>query len=456
MGSEHAAAPAPPQPVAPAMGWLWQPGNRTSPTAAATVANLKQDRIKAKKSLGQNFLTDDSILIDIVRAAGVQPGDLVLEVGPGTGNLTKHLLEAGARVTAVEKDDTLCARLKLEYAQDKHLLLVNTDVLTCDIETMLRAMITSNTRPPPGGSAALSQLSGQDSSIQLARLADVPANTVDDGSGNSAVAGDARTVPTVKVPLKQQRAKSIQAAGAVLAAKPPGGGGRGGAGSRKVKVVANLPYNITTDFLKRMLPLGDLVSELHIMIQDEVADRLVDRTPGRRDYRAMNLRVQYFSDPTYQFQIDRSKYDPAPSVHGALVTFALLPPPKRQQVISERGFLGFVEKAFSERRKMMRNSLTPLHASDQVAAALSSCGLRSDARAQDLTLPDFVRFHTALVKPVLQAAAAAAAAGGGDASSSEAGSILPSSSSDSSVDLEDEEDDSVPVVPAGKAWMHSA
>lgn len=86
----------------------------------------------------------------------------------------------------------------------------------------------------------------------------------------------------------------------------------------------------------------------------------------------------------------------------------------------------------------------------QVAAALSSCGLRSDARAQDLTLPDFVRFHTALVKPVLQAAA-----GGDDASSSDAESSLLSSSSDSNTDLEDKED-SVPVLPAGKAWMHSA
>jgi 16S rRNA (adenine1518-N6/adenine1519-N6)-dimethyltransferase len=69
------------------------------------------------RSLGQNFCTDDGILQNIVRAAGVKANDLVIEVGPGTGNLTRHLAATGAQLVAVEKDDTLFERLQQEFAE---------------------------------------------------------------------------------------------------------------------------------------------------------------------------------------------------------------------------------------------------------------------------------------------------------------------------------------------------
>jgi 16S rRNA (adenine1518-N6/adenine1519-N6)-dimethyltransferase len=69
------------------------------------------------RSLGQNFLTDDTILADIVAASRITSNDLVLEVGPGTGNLTRHLVATGALVTAVEKDDTLYDKLQVQFAQ---------------------------------------------------------------------------------------------------------------------------------------------------------------------------------------------------------------------------------------------------------------------------------------------------------------------------------------------------
>ena len=74
-------------------------------------------KLKAKRSLGQNFLQREEILVSIVEAAGVSPGDRVLEIGPGTGALTKHLLHAGASLIAVEKDDALHARLQHDFAQ---------------------------------------------------------------------------------------------------------------------------------------------------------------------------------------------------------------------------------------------------------------------------------------------------------------------------------------------------
>jgi 16S rRNA A1518/A1519 N6-dimethyltransferase RsmA/KsgA/DIM1 with predicted DNA glycosylase/AP lyase activity len=83
-----------------------------------------------RRSLGQNFCTDDNILSDIVTAARVTPSDVVIEVGPGTGNLTRHLLATRARVLAVEKDDTLIERLREEFKQVK-LLSACTQLSLC-------------------------------------------------------------------------------------------------------------------------------------------------------------------------------------------------------------------------------------------------------------------------------------------------------------------------------------
>ena len=83
---------------------------------ASAKARVNQ-QIVACRSLGQNFCTDDSILSNIVRAAGVTADDLVMEVGPGTGNLTRHLIATGAQIVAVEKDDTLAEKLREEFAE---------------------------------------------------------------------------------------------------------------------------------------------------------------------------------------------------------------------------------------------------------------------------------------------------------------------------------------------------
>jgi 16S rRNA (adenine1518-N6/adenine1519-N6)-dimethyltransferase len=156
--------------------------------------------------------------------------------------------------------------------------------------------------------------------------------------------------------------------------------GAGGAAAGSLKVVANLPYNITKDFLKATLPLGGVVSELSIMIQHEVAERLVDPTPSRPDYRAMSIYTHYYSSPKYRLRIPRTKYFPVPGVDGALVTFRLAAPEKRPAVPSERGFHALVAKAFSERRKMMRNSMQPLFSSQQVGGGrLGRLGARGFA-----------------------------------------------------------------------------
>jgi len=333
------------------------------------------------RSLGQNFLTDEAILAQIVAAAGVTANDVVLEVGPGTGNLTRFLVATGAQVIAVEKDDTLVERLRQEFAKTPNIELVHGDILRVGIPGILAQMQQRHEerrRAAAGGG-------GGDAQQEQQQQQQPEASTSGRGAADAAPAA------------WRQR-------------------GAGGAQRGSLKVVANLPYNITKEFLKATLPLGGVVSELSIMIQHEVAERLVDPTPGRPDYRSMSIFTHFYSSPKYRcgdassvavgafaccsrmmsvaaafrnypirahspthpthhhppplnrLRIPRQKYFPVPGVDGALVTFRLIPPAKRAVVPSERAFHSLVAKAFSERRKMMRNSMQPLYASQQVRA----------------------------------------------------------------------------------------
>lgn len=279
---------------------------------------LKALDISPKKSLGQNFMSDDAVLRDIVRVAGLVPEDVVVEVGPGTGALTRHLLETGARVTAVEKDASLHEKLTVDFEDVDSLKLICGDVLRMNMTTLL---------------------------------------------------DEARAEPFAK--------------GVVPEESP----------APHLKVIANLPYYITKDFLLRTLPLGDRISRMILMLQHEVAARLTQETPGGPDWRAMNIIVQYMSHPKYLFKIDRRKYVPAPKCHGAVVDFRLRPPDDRPAVPrgDEAHFIKLVKKAFLQRRKALRNSLQPLVNPEQAVAALEAAGLTSDARAQELGLDEFVK-----------------------------------------------------------------
>ncbi len=164
------------------------------------------------------------------------------------------------------------------------------------------------------------------------------------------------------------------------------------------------------------------------------------KQPKGTDYRAMSVFTHFYSRPKYRLKIPRTKYFPVPGVDGALVTFALVPPASRPKVRaagggvraaatcscgrgwqaqtrappappcppqvngSERGFLSLVNKAFSEKRKMIRNSLQPLYSPDQVAQVLTELQLSPMARAQELSLGDFVRFYNRMQAIVVQEA----------------------------------------------------
>ena len=128
------ATPHPRPPPASQEGWLWK-----SMSASNTRELLREQGIKAKKGLGQNFLTDDDVLARIVTASEASPGDLILEVGPGSGNLTKLLLAAGARVVAVEKDIRLAQEL-MATPDTPELVVLLDDVLQLEIDAIARDM----------------------------------------------------------------------------------------------------------------------------------------------------------------------------------------------------------------------------------------------------------------------------------------------------------------------------
>lgn len=305
-----------PGPQLPAVGWLWS----DSKTAAQTRQRLKEQNLRPKKALGQNFLLDDSILSSIVKLSSVGPGSNVLEIGPGTANLTRHLLATGALVTAVEKDTALYESLKVEF-EGNNIELIHGDVMRQKLPDLIDSMAQHwNSK----------------------RLNDTT--------------HDSQSPP------------------------PP------------VTVVANLPYNITKDLLMSWLPQGHLhISKMVLMLQHEVGERLTMPTPGASDWRVINLIVQYYSDARYVFRVDRRKYHPAPKVDGAMVEFIFKKPEDRVRVPDEKGFIRLMKQAFSQKRKMMRNSIQPMVSGKDMGDALVACGMDEAARAQDLSLEQFAK-----------------------------------------------------------------
>lgn len=300
----------------PRVGWLWDS------KAAQTREKLAAIKAKPKKALGQNFVTDDAILARIVRGSGVEKGDLVIEIGPGTGNLTKHILEAGATVLAVEKDYALAEELEGVFREWRTFRVTQGDAVR-------------------------------------------------------------RNLPKLVEQLREFHNETVAAGNDVAPATPV----------TRVKVVANLPYNITTDILKILLPMGDAVSHIAFMLQDEVAQRLVSTKPEGSQYRAMTVIAHHYSRPSYEFKIDRQCYFPVPQVHGALAVFALKTAAQRSPVPNEREFMSFIRQSFNSKRKMLANALQPLWQREEVAEALGDLGLNPQARAQDLAVHEYVDLY---------------------------------------------------------------
>lgn len=163
---------------------------------------------------------------------------------------------------------------------------------------------------------------------------------------------------------------------------------------KKAKVVANLPYHITTPILSQLLPLHEKFESITCMVQKEVADRFIAPC-GTKDYGSFSLFLQFYSQPVFGFTVQPTCFYPRPKVKSAVVKLILKKPP----VVSSAGrFFKMTRTVFQKRRKMMRASLKELYGGEAVSAVLQSIGKNPLARPEELSLDDFLRFFQEIEK----------------------------------------------------------
>jgi 16S rRNA (adenine1518-N6/adenine1519-N6)-dimethyltransferase len=253
---------------------------------------LKLLEQRARRRFGQNFLTEPDYCARIARAAGLQPGDRVLEVGPGLGILTDALLDAGAQVTCVELDRDLAAALRDSHPEVR---LVEGDALRVDL---------ADTCPGEGW-----------------------------------------------------------------------------------KVAANLPYNVATPLLMRLLNEGPRFTRMALMFQREVADRICAEVDDDA-WGALSVQVQVRAHVHRALVLPPGAFHPPPKVHSAVVAFTRVEQPDFGGV-SARLFDRVVRLGFSLRRKKLVNALASGVPKERALEALAAAGIDPGVRAEVLTIPQW-------------------------------------------------------------------
>jgi len=246
-----------------------------------------------RKRYGQHFLHDRGVIAKIVAAVDPQPGDAIVEVGPGTGALTGPLLDRVTRLEAIEIDRDLAARLEAEHPR---LALHRGDVLRFD----------------------------------FARLPD------------------------------------------------------------RLRVVGNLPYNVSTPLLFRLVEVADRLRDAHLMLQKEVVDRMV-AAPSTSEYGRLSVMLQYRFEMRKLFDVKPGAFRPPPKVDSAVVR--LVPKPAAALVARDRATLArVVTAAFTKRRKQLRNALAGVVDED----GLRALGIDPRLRPENLGIPQYVAIANAV------------------------------------------------------------
>jgi len=159
-------------------------------------------------------------------------------------------------------------------------------------------------------------------------------------------------------------------------------------GGNRFHVYGNLPYYITSPILHHLFQWADQIASIHIVIQLEVAQRITAH-PGVRDYGYLSALCQYYAKPKIALRIPPGAFRPPPKVDSALVTMTL-PGDGATLGVSDAGkFLDFVQMCFRQKRKTLRNNLLEIADDARIHRALEMSGLRPDARAEQLSLPQF-------------------------------------------------------------------
>lgn len=163
---------------------------------------------------------------------------------------------------------------------------------------------------------------------------------------------------------------------------------------RKAKVIANLPYHLTTPILSLLIEKSELFSSFYVMVQEEVARRFTAK-PSSKDYSSFTVFLNFFSNATYAFPVSKHCFYPEPSVDSAVVAIHLKTPPK---ISDQKGFFEMTRTAFSHRRKMLRGSLRDLYTPELVVKSLETLHLNPQARPEELSLEQWVSLFELLYR----------------------------------------------------------
>ena len=265
---------------------------------------MKKNNLFAKKSLGQNFLIDENIVESIVEKAGITKKDIVIEIGPGLGTLTKYLLEKAYKVICIELDERMINILKDRFSLYNNFELINDDVLKVDLHELIKKNKTEN---------------------------------IDN-----------------------------------------------------IKVVANLPYYITTPIIMKLLEDKLDIESITVMIQKEVAERLV-ASPGEKETGSITYSINYYTNPEMLMIVPNNSFIPEPEVTSAVIKLNVLEKP-RIEVKDEEKFFKIIKQAFMQKRKTLVNALVnggTFKTKEEAENVLNTLGIDIKIRGEKLSLEQY-------------------------------------------------------------------
>lgn len=265
---------------------------------------MKRYNLDFKKKFGQNFLTSEEILEEIISKAKISKDDIILEIGPGIGTLTSKLLETGAEVISVEVDLELIRPLKERFFMYNNFTIISADILKIDIYS------------------------------EIVKILESKGKTLND---------------------------------------------------KKIKVVANIPYYITTPIMFKLLESRNIVSEIYIMVQKEVAERICAKI-GKKESSSITYMVSYYTEYLWDIYVDKTKFVPSPKVDSKVIALKFREKPY-PEVKNEELYFEIIRSAFLHRRKTFLNSISASNKIDKkiISNIMEELGIDLRIRAEKIT-----------------------------------------------------------------------
>ena len=265
---------------------------------------MKRYNLDFKKKFGQNFLTSEEILEEIISKAKISKDDIILEIGPGIGTLTSKLLETGAEVISVEVDLELIRPLKERFFMYNNFTIISEDILKIDIYS------------------------------EIVKILESKGKTLND---------------------------------------------------KRIKVVANIPYYITTPIMFKLLESRNIVSEIYIMVQKEVAERICAKI-GTKESSSITYMVSYYTEYLWDIYVDKTKFVPSPKVDSKVIALKFREKPY-PEVKNEELYFEIIRSAFLHRRKTFLNSISASNKIDKkiISNIMEELGIDLRIRAEKIT-----------------------------------------------------------------------